>query len=241
MEHVPANLHAVSGNHDQPGHVRADLHKSAYWTLVQAGKMVNMKKRKEYGCGMVAAWGFPHGSEPEPCSKPRDLCINLAVIHKYIWSKDANRHVMAGEDSHVSEVRPKLTGFDIAAFGDNHKGFLLPAKTDADTVIINCGTLLRRTIKEIDYEPFVGLVHDDRSVTKHFLDVSADKFAEPAEMAVIAERSDWTLGLLRDLAELRDVKIDFAEALRRRVAEDTADVDAEVRRIIHEVLDKVLR
>ena len=101
--------------------------------------------------------------------------------------------------------------FDVVIFGDNHKGFLTKI---GDTTIFNCGTLMRRKTDEVDYKPWVGLIHADGSVTPHYLDISKDKLdlskpdnVDPALALDVEE-------FLSELDDLSANPLDFCEAVR---------------------------
>jgi hypothetical protein len=55
--------------------------------------------------------------------------------------------------------------------GDNHGGFVT---TIGDTVIVNCGSTMRRTVAQLDYQPQVHILYDDKTVKSVNLDTSND-------------------------------------------------------------------
>ncbi|MDR2115569.1 MAG: metallophosphoesterase [Planctomycetaceae bacterium] len=156
IRYLPS-LYAVPGQHDLPYHSLQEIKKSAYWTLVESGTIIDLPLNKSYyieipSCAL-ALHGFPFGVPLQPNTDGLPY-IHIAVVHDYCWQsgysypnapteKTADEHIKSGSYYHVIH------------FGDNHKGFL---KRHKHQWIFNGGTFYRRSIDEIDYRPMVGLV-----------------------------------------------------------------------------------
>jgi len=186
LQELPT-MYAVPGQHDLPYHSYDEIKKSAYWTLVKAGKIMNLLPTDTYqvvsnGIALRLR-GFPFGF-PLESSKRYDLPgMDIAVIHDYCWEsgfsfpgapemKNANEHSKVG------------SGYDVLVFGDNHKGFL---KTDIRKMsILNCGTFFRRNVDEIDYQPYIGLIYSDGSVKRVPIPVDQDIITSSVENGVFA-------------------------------------------------------
>lgn len=217
------DMYAIPGQHDLPNHQYEDIHRSAYWTLVEAGKIKNIlpgditiaddaNKNK----GLVVS-GFPPGYKikpPQQCHDIVDGWIDIAVIHDYIWIPGYS-YPKAPDENKVSKNLSLLEGYDIAVYGDNHKGFYtnrFPSKDPHYPRIFNCGTLMRRKSDEIDYKPQVGLLMSDGSVTPYYLDISQDKYIPKAEEQVKAMLD---MGEFFDeLEKLGKTALDFVEAMK---------------------------
>lgn len=191
-------IYAIPGNHDLPHHNLREIERSAYWTLVEAGVISNLTHGTAHGIGQMDVTPFPHTIDVEPSDRQTGLCPSVALIHSFIWTKDTG-HPGASPDSHWNAWVKRLSGYDIAVFGDNHKGFVTARQNDL--AIINCGTFMRRTMDEKDYKPFVGLIMSDWTVRRELLDVSADQFTAIDKIGT-------------DLSEALRINLDrFAEAL----------------------------
>jgi len=125
----------------------------------------------------------------------------------------------------------KLDGWDVAVFGDNHKGFTASAGT---TRVFNCGTLMRRKTDEWGYHPQVGLLLEDGSIVPHRLNTDSDvlevgdKVEKDEDLATMCE-----LGAFMDeLKGLQQTELDFTEALKH--AMNKFGVRPAVRKIILE-------
>lgn len=204
-------FYAIPGQHDLPYHRYEDIKKSAYWTMVKAGKITHIDGVYAMNRGFILH-GFRWGEPVRPLVYSRKG-LHLAVVHAYIWRRGFS-FPNAPENATVSEWNPKLRGYDAAVFGDNHKGFLAIQKHPCN--ILNCGTLMRRKIDEIDYHPCVGILNKDKSIIRYRLDTSKDKFICADKDLCQVEDQDFT-DFIEELKTLADKGLDFAEILHQRV------------------------
>lgn len=164
----------VPGQHDLPLHNYDDIKKSAYWTLVQAGLFHDLKPGEKKDTELFTLHGFPWESELVSNLSPKHTFgFDIAVIHAYVWIKD-HAFPNAPDMYRLKCYRKRLRGYDLAIFGDNHKGFLNRKRSKC--TILNCGTLMRRTSDEIEYNPCVGLLYRDGTVKRYELDCSDDVY-----------------------------------------------------------------
>jgi len=161
-----------------------------------------------------SAFGFPYGSEVTGHDgKDR---LNVAVVHDYVWTASMG-YPGAPVEKSVAGRKNELTGYDVAVFGDNHRGF---ERKSGKCLIYNCGCPIRRRIDEMRYDPSVGLLYEDGSVVRRplkstkddrWLDVSEEKEAE-------MQRREDEAGLRRFVEELGDLgadSLDFRAELDR--------------------------
>ena len=218
IAYLPDNMYAIPGQHDLPNHQYQDVHRSAYWTLVEAGKIANISPRDIIMAGpRLDLSGFPPGYEIELLAKASEKDrISIAVIHDYVWieghsyPKAPDDKLIQGRKLHNKIYKGKYFGYDVVVYGDNHKGFV---RRIGETAIFNCGTLMRRKSDEIDYKPQVGLLMSDGSVVPHYLDISQDKYITEAE-----ERVKSTLdmgGFFDELEKLGNTALNFKQAMEQ--------------------------
>lgn len=203
LANMPGSVIAIPGNHDTPYHNHCELDKSAYWTMYEAGKMKHLTMGGSHEIGPIAGaslsiFPFPaynatieqtKADTPAAQVKPNNedsLCLKIALIHDCIWTATTG-YTGADEGKRYAKWLPKLKGYDIAIFGDNHHGFLIQANDKVS--ILNTGTLLRRKATEIDYKPSVGLIHANGKITRHFLDISKDEFSDMGKQIAKIEAS----------------------------------------------------
>lgn len=233
--HYMPQMISVAGNHDCPNHQYRDLDKSAYWTLVQAGTIKNLTPNLPetlVTSTPITLWGFPAGFEVTPCEHPHDLTLEIAVVHSMIWTAETT-FTNAPEDRRLKAYKNKLSGYDIAIFGDNHKPFMHWI-AEGKTKVYNCGAFIRRTTKELEHRPSVGVIYSDGAMERQYLDITGDviednhitrrKEVENAKAEVFID----------NLKHLSDTKISFREA----VVGSFEGVSESVKQIVLEALEE---
>lgn len=239
LDEVP-EMWAVPGQHDLSYHQYEGMAKSAFGTLVRAGRIKLLEPLKPTRIGKhIRAWGFPWGTPlkmmPTFVGKS-DSVIDLAVVHAYIWIKGKG-FPGAEEKYRLAAYAKALKGFDAAVFGDNHKGFL--AGGGESIPVLNHGTFICRASDERDYVPKLGLLHADGSITLKPVDTSADKWLPVEEARIKEEEGHQMKEFLKELESLSADSTDFAEALRGYFK--TYEVTEQAQKILLEALDYDVR
>ena len=153
IDYLP-DMYSIAGQHDLPLHQYNDINKSAYWTLVQAGKIFNMAPASVRTINdKMVVYSLPYGYPIEPCPEEKKY-LRIAIIHDYVWIPGC-KYPEAPAEKRLKRIKhgqenQKLYGYDIIVYGDNHKGFMTMV---GKTTVFNCGTLMRRKSDEVDYEP----------------------------------------------------------------------------------------
>ena len=230
MQMLSDNFNSVMGQHDLPYHSWEQRESSAFWTLVQSG-CINLASGWRMDEGV--SWrGFQWGETIEDTKTKGDE-IMVCIAHQYVWWGNAKESVIATEKNSLSYSLEKLRGYDVALFGDNHKGFL---ETRIPGVIFNAGTFTRRHSDERDYKPMVGLLYEDGTIKPHYLDTSEDVF-DSSEAVHEAEQVLLNLDSFLDgLQKLGETGLDFRRAVER--AMDREQVSRTVRRVILDAMEK---
>ena len=215
LEYLPHGF-AIPGQHDLPNHNYDEIKRSAYWTLVEAGQLDNLESGEVEGSSGLVLHGFPWGF-PLTTSKHQERkyavgALQIAVVHQFVWCTNTG-YPGALKENLVGNLCKNITGYDAVVFGDNHKGF--DALVNKMT-ICNCGALMRRKTDERDYRPSVSLLHADGTVTRHYLDISQDKFIEVTEAEEAVEK---ILDMTAFVSGLQDLEandaLDFVAAVKR--------------------------
>lgn len=231
---ILCTTYAIPGQHDLPYHSNEHKYRSAYWTLVEAGKIKDLSSNINYPEVIKGArlYGFPYGFDVRPNEQgsTKPFALNVAVIHKYVWVKD-HGHLKAKEEDRLKNWGKVLKGYDVAVCGDNHQGFL--AKT-GDCVFFNCGTFMRRRADEISYRPQVGLLRANGTVERVYLDTSEDVFSDrkTKKEGVAYDGTEF----LDELSKLGEAAISFSDAMERAVG--GGEVDPGVRELILKAMEK---
>ena len=102
ISHLPDSMYAIPGQHDLPLHQIEDIHRSAYWTLVKAGKIINVEKGKalkinEY---KIKLYGFPYGAKLIECYDKLKDWTHIAIIHNYFWMEN-KKYTGAPRKQHI--------------------------------------------------------------------------------------------------------------------------------------------
>lgn len=232
IENLPDAVYAVPGQHDLPNHVYRDIERSAYWTLVQAKKIIDLKPGKPTirMDGDLVMYGFPW-EHPILPHDPNNYgsSVKLAVVHSYIWNGNTTGYHGAPKEKMVSGYLKNLDGYDAAVFGDNHIGFHLKTASKSGPIhIFNSGGFIRRKSDEVDYNPQIGALLKDGSILPIPLKCDKDEFdlthkEDDAEVVLDPE-------LVQAVNKIGDRAEDFTSFLRRLMDNES------VRRGVKEVV-----
>jgi DNA repair exonuclease SbcCD nuclease subunit len=225
MGHLPPMI-AIPGQHDLPQHNYGEIHRSAFGVLCLMGEKGIRSPLPEvwdtsFGDFLLYSlpWGFPLKDLPKP--KPSKN-IKIAIIHEYAWIPECS-YPDAPKENRVSKRRKELLQFDVVIFGDNHKGFCtVVSDGNKETTVLNCGTMMRRKIDEIDYRPQVGIIYSDGTVEPHYLDTSKDIITVPNTPDGEKRELD-VEEFLSELEGLQDHPLDFSEAVKRYINDNKVD------------------
>jgi hypothetical protein len=234
IQHLP-RMYAVPGNHDLPLHNYKDMNKAAYWTLVKAKVIQHLDPERIHDVGEnLRVWGFPYGHPLSPCPEEvtKSKRLKIAIVHKYIWTGGCSEIPDAPSESLASNLNNLLKGYDAAAFGDNHIGFMLPP--DRGT-LLNCGTFIRQKTSEINLNPTVGILYCNGNISPKRLDISTDRWEEEVVSTVKNSRTIDLEGFLDLLGDTEECSLDFADALRRYTMKQKTPVP--IQRIITRCLE----
>lgn len=228
--------HAIPGQHDLPNHNYEEIDRSAYGVLVRAGLLINIKPgEKLIAGGNVAVTGWPWGFKPKPNEERwgKPGALEVALIHEFTWIKGCG---YPGADEAAKVNTKNLAGYDVAVYGDNHKGFLVKPEKPGQPWVINCGGMMRRKTDERDYQPGIGLLLNSGVVERYYLNTEADKFIALTEAE---EAVAQTLNMGAFVEELKTLgagdALNFKATLKRFF--ETNDVREDVRKVITGVIE----
>lgn len=220
LEYLPF-MYGVPGQHDMWHHNYGDVRKTSFWTLVKAKKFALLEPGKpiEIGVGTpLRLHGWPFGFPIRPPGKVYTLCLEVAIVHDYVWCKGTG-YQGAPEEKRVKNRKRNLLGYDVVVSGDNHQAFTIQGDGKKSPTIYNCGGFQRRKQDERSYRPSVGILYSNGTVKREYLDTSKDRFLEPDKLLELFN-SDRYQEIVDELNVLGDGAIDFAEAIRHRLGKE---------------------
>lgn len=203
-------MYAIPGQHDLPNHNEDEISKSAYWTLVQAGKVIPLCPDFPHSYQIGPKWyvnGFAFGSEIDPGTISIEY-RRIAVIHQYNCTKRTS-YPGAPIESFVSKSRKEFKGYDIVVCGDNHASFECMI---GRTLFWNAGCFIRRHSNEENYKPRIGMLTEDGRIISHYLDTSKDKHLSNEDTEKEVSEMNIT-DLMVELNKLNDSKEDFVKSV----------------------------
>ena len=234
MQELPEYFASVMGQHDLPYHSWEERESSAFWTLVEADRLVLLDGWRGESTFRVRGfrWGQKLRAAEEGLHPCTEADMEMIVAHCYCWWEEHGVDAIATEQNCLSSYFEKLRGYRVALFGDNHKGFL---ESRGKCSIFNAGTFMRRCVDERDYRPMVGVLHEDGTVKPHYLDTSKDVL-DASDAAGEAEQVVLELdSFLEELRGLGEGGLDFRKAVE--AALNREQVSKAVRRVILDAME----
>ena len=239
IQNMPS-VYAVPGQHDLLYHNYADLKKTAYWTMVQAGKITHLEYERPQDHGRLVLWGFPWGCEISRNTKTKFFYkskphkIQLAVVHAYCW-RPRYGYPNAPKYQLASKWQERLVGFDAAVFGDNHQGFRYGEK---GIQILNCGAFIRRRASEKNQQPKYGILYDNGNIVYEDLypdEEARDLWVDVDEAMSLVEDALELTGFVKDLKNLGEKGLDFVSSVKTFIQNN--NISSGASQIIMEALD----
>ena len=167
IKHLPAQFYTVWGNHDLPQHSFALRNKSGIYTLAQAGALTALEEGSwNYYTPENNKEGFTLGMWLEKSNRIKQL---IGIQHVFIYHGQ-KPWASCQADSALSFMK-KNPGMDLIITGDNHMSFVVTRKNQ---ILVNPGSLTRRTASQIDYEPCVYVYYNNHTVEKVVLPYEKD-------------------------------------------------------------------
>ena len=138
-------IYCIPGQHDLPDHSIKDINKTGLGVLSAAG-MVELILNPKLPIEIIKdifLYGCPFGLKP---IQPNNDNFNVLLWHEMIIQSK----IWTGQKALSSNVLLRKFKYDIIISGDNHQTFIEEYK---DRLLINPGSVLRKTIKQIKHTP----------------------------------------------------------------------------------------
>ena len=160
------HVYGIPGQHDLPEHRYTGLQETSFGSLVNAG-MISCPPSGVM-IGDYAVDFLPFGSEPSEWETPPDI----VVLHDLVLKEDLQKN-----KKNLGRFRKKFKGSKLLICGDNHEGFYCKSPKPGYPDILNCGSSLRKTADQKDYQPKVYLITDRLRVEAVPLNISNEVFS----------------------------------------------------------------
>jgi DNA repair exonuclease SbcCD nuclease subunit len=229
IEHLPKEFYTVYGNHDLLYNNLDLKEKNGVHVLEKAGKLKILNE---------ASWGqIPNkGSfifELEKPKKGEELWVSekhrkILVWHKFVY---VGKEPFPGAKGKARSILNKYPQFDLIVTGDNHQSFVYLFD---GRLLVNCGSLMRQTADQINFEPKVWLYYAaDNSVEPVI--IPHDKNAVSREHIITIEQRDERLdAYISRLNDNIQTTLSLEENMKRFLAKNR--IRGQVKRIIDKVL-----
>lgn len=203
LQEFNLSLLIVPGQHDLPTHSLHKLPESGVGILQAAG-VAEVVRAYSY-CGHMGGYdiyGCPFGETPTP--PPVFSC--LLAWHCLIIRK--GEEIWEGQDAPIAgKILRELKEFDIILTGDNHRRFI---ETFGKRKLINPGSMMRMTIKQMDHRPAVYCVNTDG-----FIELPIEeRVLDDSHVVEVGERDDRIDSFMRSLQTEYELGVSFTNNLR---------------------------
>lgn len=230
LEHLPDGMICIPGQHDLPNHRLDLLHRSAYGVLVKAGKIIDISNdMAELRITNADIYGFAWGQEFESrIVEPNKDHIQIALVHKYVWM-DKHSYPGAEESSNVSALRKSLRGWDVAIFGDNHKGFSTKV---GNCQVCNNGTFIRRRSDDT-FNPMISQLMSNGKLQTVNLYTNDDQYHDVPDKRV--ETPFDMQDLLHKLEELGEHGVNFQDLVKDHL--EGAEISERAKQLVRKAME----
>lgn len=220
IRNMPDKCIAVAGQHDLPNHNATLFTKCGLNVLHQAGVVKAMETATTCALGTVSRvlHAFPYGAPLNDV----DICENktqIALCHIMTYRRRPPYPGCPADNA--SKLMSKMEGFDLIVTGDNHDAFVVE---DGDRLLVNPGSLMAMTAKQIDFNPRVYLwFAEDNSVEPEYMPFNkksiSRKHIETAE-----ERDDRMDAFVSSLiSDDMEMELSYQNNLKQFMAKNKTD------------------
>lgn len=220
------NMYSIPGQHDLPNHSIIQIHRSAYDTLVRSGRLDDWWTSSDgpdvsrlYESDAFDLVGIPYGQKLFACDPAaweesgREDCLRIAMQHKYVWVPGST---VPGTNTTNTISDDLKCNWDMLVYGDNHAPYA--GRQTGNTLLVNCGTVMRRLLPELKYKPMATILHNDHSLEYYYFDTSLDVYWEQCrevEDAIRQADPELCKAVAKGLEGLQEAGLDFRQYLEK--------------------------
>ena len=230
LQYLPDELIAIPGQHDLPQHNLNLIEKSGFNALIQGGRIKLFQD--EFGRRIHEAFDLypvPFGQKIPEIEFVKHQ--NVLMLHQLIWQKEP----WPGADpkGNARALLKNNPDFDLIITGDNHQAF---TEEYEGRLLINPGSMLRKTADQIDFKPRVYLWDAESNTAEPvYLPIEAGAVSR-RHIEVKEERKNRLDAFINIIqSEEFEIGVSFEETVRKVL--DTRNINQTIKAKVLEALD----
>jgi len=231
LKNAGIKIITVFGQHDLRYH--SSEVRNTPLSVLNAAKVVYLAGYEPMDFGDVHIYGASWYEEI-PKNVLATNVFNILILHKMVIE---NAKMWKEQEGHTfGNILLKTLPYDFIISADNHLSFLINNRSKR---LVNCGSLLRSNIDQINHKPVVYVLDTDTNVIiKHL--VPCEPFEQVFDMAKVSaekerdEKMETFVDRLTGEAELEG--LDFIKNMHTFVEKNKKEIDDATQEIIEEVM-----
>lgn len=225
LQNLP-HLYVVPGQHDLPAHSFEEFHRSGLGVL-EAAEKITLVTKDGLDFKGFRAYGFGWNDEFFPIEES-DI-PTVVMMHYFVYSGDKTPFPGLTIANHTSHIFSIFKNANLILTGDNHQSFFIKK---GKNLLVNCGSILRTTAKQINHIPTLCLWDANINKIKKVPFPFFENVISTEHLGKIAKhiKGHQFINLLDSVSEIDWTIKKFPELLERYFL--VHDVDVQVQKLI---------
>lgn len=223
IDYLPMRFITVYGQHELPNHSETNKSRSPLELLRRMGRITVLPDNGYLQLGRWKVYGAGYGHNQKVKGNPN----SILVMHRMVW-KGEPPYPGAPNEGTVERVMDDNPGHRLIVSGDNHTPF---THTQGYRTLVNCGSMMRRTVAQKDYEPAVWLWSAKEGLERVPLPIKKDVWKKQAVVSVGQEEFQ----IVRQIKNTKGTKQDFESHMRLAMKGQPHPVKVKVQSLMRDV------
>ncbi len=186
IECLPEPFITIYGQHEMPNHSMDNLSRSPLHLLERMGKAIVVPDGGHINWNGWTIYGKNYGREKGK------FCVgeyskSILLVHQLLWESEP--FPGAPKEGNVRKFMKSHRGFDLIVSGDNHEPFIA-YENGCD--LVNCGSMMRRTVAQKDYRPSFWLWSRDEGVERIAIPIRKDVWRDE-DSSIVMEGKEFSV------------------------------------------------
>lgn len=223
-------IYAIAGQHDLPYHNLDQYKDSAIWLLHCAGFLTFLRRPTKfenfvvyphhYGIPIGGSYTFLDGDKERDDGKRR-----VALIHQLVCKNESPGAIEMGS-FYSHDILKSNPWFNLVVSGDNHLSFV--DECDKNRKFLNCGSLMRRDVTQIDQVPLIYLWNaDENHIRPIIVPFEPDVWSNDAK-EFYDPKSEVSL-FVKSLTSSTELNLDFESNLKCFIDRNHKNISKEIK------------